>query len=181
MRGGCFPEAGGMSDSMKKPAREVASLRREIRRHDHAYYVLDAPVLSDAEYDLLFRRLQELEERHPELVTDDSPTQRVGGKPAGRFAEVKHGAPMLSLGNAFNEAEILAFDKRVREKLQAPEVAYVAEPKLDGLAVSLTYENGVLSRAATRGDGFTGEDVTANIRKLRLSEVDSGPPQVMIS
>jgi len=166
MRGGCFPEAGGMSDSMKKPAREVASLRREIRRHDHAYYVLDAPVLSDAEYDLLFRRLQELEERHPELVTDDSPTQRVGGKPAGRFAEVKHGAPMLSLGNAFNEAEILAFDKRVREKLQAPEVAYVAEPKLDGLAVSLTYENGVLSRAATRGDGFTGEDVTANIRTL---------------
>ncbi|MDD9816450.1 MAG: NAD-dependent DNA ligase LigA [Gammaproteobacteria bacterium] len=151
---------------MKKPAREVASLRREIRRHDHAYYVLDAPVLSDAEYDLLFRRLQELEERHPELVTDDSPTQRVGGKPAGRFAEVKHGAPMLSLGNAFNEAEILAFDKRVREKLQAPEVAYVAEPKLDGLAVSLTYENGVLSRAATRGDGFTGEDVTANIRTL---------------
>jgi len=166
MRGGCFPEAGGMSGSMKKPAREVASLRREIRRHDHAYYVLDAPVLSDAEYDILFRRLQELEERHPELVTDDSPTQRVGGKPAGRFAEVKHGAPMLSLGNAFNEAEILAFDKRVREKLQASEVAYVAEPKLDGLAVSLTYENGVLSRAATRGDGFTGEDVTANIRTL---------------
>jgi len=155
-----------MSGSMKKPAREVASLRREIRRHDHAYYVLDAPVLSDAEYDILFRRLQELEERHPELVTDDSPTQRVGGKPAGRFAEVKHGAPMLSLGNAFNEAEILAFDKRVREKLQASEVAYVAEPKLDGLAVSLTYENGVLSRAATRGDGFTGEDVTANIRTL---------------
>lgn len=158
---------GGMSGDLKTPAEEVASLRREIRRHDHAYYVLDAPALGDAEYDRLFRRLQDLEELHPELLSDDSPTQRVGGKPAGKFAEVKHGAPMLSLGNAFNEEEILAFDKRVREKLQAVEVSYVAEPKLDGLAVSLTYENGALSRAATRGDGLTGEDVTANIRTLR--------------
>lgn len=158
---------GGMSGGLKTPAREVALLRQEISRHDHAYYVLDAPTLSDAEYDRLFRRLQELEERHPELLSDDSPTRRVGGKPAGKFAEVKHGAPMLSLGNAFNEEEILAFDKRVREKLQAAEVSYVAEPKLDGLAVSLTYENGALSRAATRGDGLTGEDVTANIRTLR--------------
>jgi len=155
-----------MGADLKAPAREIASLRREIRRHDRAYYVLDAPTLGDAEYDRLFRRLQELEERHPELVTEDSPTRRVGGEPAGKFAEVKHGAPMLSLGNAFNEGEILAFDKRVREKLQAAEVAYVAEPKLDGLAVSLVYENGVLHRAATRGDGLTGEDVTANIRTL---------------
>ena len=150
-------------------ASERASrLRAEIGEHDYRYYVLDAPLVRDAEYDRLFRELQALEAEHPELLRSDSPTQRVGAAPLAGFAAVAHATPMLSLSNAFSDDEVAAFDRRVREGLAAEgDVIYVAEPKFDGLAVSLTYEQGVLLRGATRGDGSTGEDVTANLRTLR--------------
>lgn len=142
-------------------------LREEIEYHNYRYYVLDDPVISDAEYDRLLRELQDLEEKYPELVAPDSPTQRVGGKPRAGFGEVHHDLPMLSLDNAFTEGEVLEFDRRVRERLGVDQVEYVAEPKLDGLSVSLRYENGILVGAGTRGDGTTGEDVTANIRTVK--------------
>ena len=145
----------------------MRSLREQIERHNHAYYVLDRPTVPDAEYDRLFRELEELERQHPELVTLDSPTQRVGAAPLAAFGEVAHGVPMLSLANAFSEEEAAAFDRRVRDALSGGEVEYAAEPKFDGLAVSLTYEAGLLARGATRGDGYTGEDVTANLRTVR--------------
>lgn len=145
----------------------VAELRALIASSDHAYYVLDTPSIPDAEYDALFRELQALEASHPELITSDSPTQRVGGAPLAAFAEVKHRLPMQSLNNCFSEGELIEFDRRVRQGLGREAVTYVAEPKLDGLAVSLTYEHGRLLRGATRGDGGTGEDITANLRTLR--------------
>jgi DNA ligase (NAD+) len=149
-------------------ADRAAWLRREIERHNYLYFVLDAPELPDAEYDRLLAELREIEARHPELVTADSPTQRVGAGPADEFAEVLHRVPMLSLDNAFAVDDVLGFDRRVRERLgQEGPVAYSAEPKLDGLAVSVTWEHGVLVRAATRGDGTRGEDVTANLRTVR--------------
>ncbi|HEY9445474.1 MAG TPA: NAD-dependent DNA ligase LigA [Burkholderiales bacterium] len=147
--------------------RRVQTLREEIDRHNHQYYVLDRPLISDAEYDRLFRELQELEREHPEIATPDSPTQRVGGAALEAFAQVQHRVPMLSLANAFAEDEVAAFDRRVREALHVGEVEYAAEPKFDGLAVSLVYEHGTLTYAATRGDGYTGEDVTANLRTVR--------------
>ena len=161
-------------------ADEIARLRDEIREHNRRYYVLDDPLIGDAEYDQLLRRLQELERAHPELVTADSPTQRVGAPVEGGFASVRHELPMLSLDNAFSEEELRAFDTRVRERLGGVEqVDYCCEPKLDGLAVSLLYVDGVLQRAATRGDGNSGEDVTANVRTvanvpLRLREASKG-------
>jgi DNA ligase (NAD+) len=143
------------------------ALRVEIEKHNHRYYVLDAPLISDAEYDTLFRELQSLEAEHPELVTSDSPTQRVGALPLPEFASVVHATPMLSLSNAFADEEVQVFDRRVREGLGSEaEVAYAADPKFDGLAVSLSYEQGILVHGATRGDGTTGEDVTANLRTL---------------
>jgi len=142
-------------------------LRREIEHHNYHYYVLDAPQIPDTEYDRLFRALQDLEARFPELVTPESPTQRVGGEPLAGFAEVEHLVPMLSLESAFNEAELRAFDRRVRERLKHDRVRYLAEPKLDGLAISLIFEGGRLRRAATRGDGRRGEDVTAQVRTIR--------------
>ena len=160
----------------------IARLRDEIERHNHLYYVLDAPAISDAEYDRLFRELEQLETEHPELVAPDSPTQRVGGAPLAAFDQVEHRQPMLSLNNAFATAEVEAFDRRVREALGLPEVEYAAEPKFDGLAISLAYENGVFVRGATRGDGYAGEDVTANLRTvpsipLRLRVED--PPALL--
>jgi DNA ligase (NAD+) len=148
------------------PAARVVDLRTEIRRHEHAYYVLDQPEISDAEYDALFLELRRIEEERPALVTPDSPTQRVGGEASDQFAKVRHRSPMLSLQNAFDEGEIRAFDKRVRTAI-GDEVTYCAELKIDGLAINLTYEKGRLQRAATRGDGTVGEDVTANIRTIR--------------
>ncbi len=148
-------------------AKRVRQLREEIERHNYQYYALDEPLISDAEYDRLFRELQELEARHPELVTPDSPTQRVGVAPLSQFAEVTHRTPMLSLNNAFDAEEVAAYDRRVREALAMERVEYAAEPKFDGLAVSLTYERGGLAQGATRGDGYTGEDVTANLRAIR--------------
>ncbi|MER2625275.1 MAG: NAD-dependent DNA ligase LigA [Accumulibacter sp.] len=161
----------------------IRTLRAEIERHNRQYYVLDAPLISDAEYDQLFRELQALEAEHPQLLSADSPTQRVGAAPLSEFATVAHATPMLSLNNAFAEAEVAAFDRRVREGLAAiGEVDYAAEPKFDGLAISLNYEQGVLVRGATRGDGATGEDVTANLRTVRsipLHLQGSGWPAVL--
>src|SRR6267378_6979391 len=141
-------------------------LREQIRKHEHAYYVLDRPEVSDAEFDALFLELRRIEDEHPELVTADSPTQRVGGEASEQFAKVRHRSPMLSLQNAFDEDEIRAFGRRVRGAIGG-DVHYCAELKIDGLAISLTYEHGRLIRAATRGDGTVGEDVTANIRTIR--------------
>jgi len=146
--------------------KKVEKLRRSIERHNRLYYVDDAPEITDAEYDALFRELQALEAEHPELRSADSPTQRVGGAPLAQFAEVRHRTPMLSIGNAFDEEEVRAFDKRMREALGVEEIEYAAEPKFDGLAVSLTYRGGVFVQAATRGDGTTGEEVTANLRTV---------------
>lgn len=163
-------------------AARAGTLRREIERHNYQYYVLDQPVVSDAEYDALFRELQALEAAHPELATPDSPTQRVGAPPADAFAEVSHRVPMLSLNNAFGEEEVEAFDRRVREGLGMEEVEYAAEPKFDGLAVNLTYESGSLARGATRGDGHSGEDVTANLRTVRaipLRLAGRSPPKLL--
>ncbi len=147
-------------------AASAASLRKLLEYHNHRYYVLDAPQISDAEYDRLFRELQDLESRYPELIMPNSPTQRVGGEIVATFEPVNHRSPMLSLNNAFSEAEVVAFDKRIREQLNLPQIEYAVEPKFDGLAVNLVYENGQFVSGATRGDGYVGEDVTANLRTL---------------
>ena len=147
--------------------RRAEELRRLIEHHNYLYYVLDAPEVPDAEYDRLLRELQDLEARFPDLVVSDSPTQRVGASPLETFAEVVHEVPMLSLANAFSEEEVRDFDRRVRERLGVERVDYTAETKIDGLAVSFRYEEGRLVRAATRGDGTRGEDVTANVRTVR--------------
>lgn len=146
--------------------KRIEELRKQLAHHNYQYYVLDNPEIPDIEYDRLFRELQQLETEHPELITPDSPTQRVGGAPLKGFDEVKHEIPMLSLGNVFSEEELSDFDRRVRDGLGIDEVIYAAEPKLDGLAISIRYEDGVLVRAATRGDGATGEDVTQNVRTI---------------
>ncbi len=152
---------------MQSAAERASLLRGEIERHNHAYYVLDAPTIPDAEYDKLFRELLELEQVHPELAAPDSPTQRVGGVPLAEFGQVQHSVPMLSLNNAFSEEEAAAFDRRCREGLGVEEVEYAVEPKFDGLAITLIYEGGVFVQGATRGDGYTGEDVTANLRTVK--------------
>ena len=144
----------------------VRDLREQIDYHNYRYYVLDDPEIPDSEYDRLMRELQELEDAHPELITPDSPTQRVGAQPLKEFTEVRHVVPMLSLGNAFSNEEMADFDERVRKLLKVEQVEYSAEPKLDGLAISLRYENGILVQGATRGDGHRGEDVTSNVRTI---------------
>jgi len=163
-------------------ARQIEDLREQINYHNYRYYVLDDPEIPDKEYDRLLRDLQQLEASHPELITPDSPTQRVGAAPLSQFEEIQHMVPMLSLGNAFSEQEVTDFDRRAREKLHCDEIIYAAEPKLDGLAISLVYENGVLMRGATRGDGFTGEDVTQNVRTIEtipLRLVGKGFPSLL--
>lgn len=160
------PSSGASSSSA--PEDNIQELRDQINHHNYLYYVLDEPSLPDAEYDRLMRELQALESDHPELVTSDSPTQRVGGAPLSGFTEVQHERPMLSLENAMNAEEFAAFDQRVRDRLKSSEeIEYACEPKLDGLAISLLYINGLLERAATRGDGETGEDVTQNVRTIK--------------
>lgn len=149
------------------PEKKVRTLRHEIERHNRLYYVEDAPEITDAEYDRLFRELQALEAEHPELRSAASPTQRVGAAPLAEFGEVRHRTPMLSIANAFDEEEVRAFDKRISQALGVETIEYAVEPKFDGLAVSLTYRNGVFAQGATRGDGTTGEDVTANLRTVR--------------
>lgn len=148
-------------------AERYASLQAELARLEHAYYVLDAPLLPDIEYDRLYRELLDIEAAHPDWITPDSLSQRVGGAALSEFVSVKHAVPMLSLNNAFDDAEVIHFDRRCREGLQASQVEYAGELKFDGLAISLRYENGVLVQAATRGDGASGEDVTANIKTIR--------------
>ncbi|MBV8495408.1 MAG: NAD-dependent DNA ligase LigA, partial [Gammaproteobacteria bacterium] len=149
-------------------AARAAQLRAQIAQHDYRYYVLDDPLVPDAEYDRLMQELRALEQAHPALITADSPTQRVAGTPSTAFGEVVHQVPMLSLDNAFTEEDVRAFDRRIHERLAvAGDLEYVAEPKLDGLAVTVIYRDGLLERAATRGDGLTGEDVTANVRTIR--------------
>jgi DNA ligase (NAD+) len=150
-----------------KAEQKARQLREAIERHNRLYYVDDAPQITDAEYDALFRELQALEEQHPELRSPDSPTQRVGGAPVGEFAEVRHRAPMLSINNAFDEEEVRAFDERARKALGVEAIEYAADPKFDGLAISLAYRGGRFVQGATRGDGATGEDVTANLRTVR--------------
>ncbi|HYW04658.1 MAG TPA: NAD-dependent DNA ligase LigA [Gammaproteobacteria bacterium] len=172
--------------SSKQDAVErIEALRREIEYHNRRYYVEDNPAIPDAEYDRLMRELEALEAGHPELVTPDSPTQRVGGPAAEGFAEVRHEVPMLSLENAFSDEELEAFDRRVRERLERETaIEYCAEPKLDGLALSLLYRDGALARAATRGDGTAGEDVTANVRTIRAVPLrltgDGWPPRLEV-
>ena len=170
---------------MMQPHDRAQWLRAQIERHNHSYYVLDAPSVPDAEYDALMRALQDLESAHPELITPESPTQRVGAAPLAAFGSVTHAVPMLSLGNAFEPEEVQAFDKRIADTLSAAgklpagqQVEYFCELKLDGLAISLRYEHGVLVQAATRGDGQTGEDVTANIRTIKSIPLKlKGEPQ----
>jgi len=156
-----------MTTAPRKAAARARALREELELHNYQYYALDEPIIPDAEYDALMRELQDLEVRYPDLADPDSPTRRVGAAPLAQFAEVKHRIPMLSLNNAFNEEEVGAFDRRVREGLGTDQVEYAAEPKFDGLAVSLTYEKGRLVTGATRGDGYSGEDVTGNLRTIR--------------
>ncbi|QTN45191.1 NAD-dependent DNA ligase LigA [Ectopseudomonas mendocina] len=176
---------------MTDAAQRISELRNELDAHNYRYYVLDEPSVPDAEYDRLFRELQTLEAEHPELVTPESPTQRVGGEALSAFGEVRHEVPMLSLGNAFEEDDLRAFDRSVQNGLGVSggdlfgggaEIEYSCEPKLDGLAVSLRYENGQLVRGATRGDGSTGEDITSNVRTIRnvpLKLQGEGWPQVL--
>src|SRR6202049_3131151 len=141
---------------------EIEELREKLRYHEHLYYVLDKPEITDAEYDALMRRLSDLEKAHPELLTPDSPTQRVGGKPREGFVKVSHSSPMLSLDNALNEDELRDFDRRVRDLLGGAKYQYVAELKMDGLSMAVHYRSSALERAITRGDGTVGEDVTEN-------------------
>lgn len=166
------------------PRRRAESLRREIEAHNYRYYVLDEPSISDAEYDRLFRELLELEAKYPELASPESPTQRVGGEPLDAFPQVTHRVPMLSLNNAFTEEDVAGFDRRVREALGRREIEYAAEPKFDGLAISLLYEEGRFVQGATRGDGTTGEDVTANLKTLRSIPLrlrgEDPPPSVEV-
>ena len=162
--------------------RRVQTLREDIDYHNHRYYVLDQPTIADSEFDTLFRELLELEADYPDLVTPDSPTQRVGAAPRAEFAAVTHRMPMLSLSNAFHDEDVIAFDRRAREALGIAEIEYAAEPKFDGLAISLAYEDGRFAGGATRGDGFTGEDVTPNLRTLRaipLRLLDPTPPRFL--
>lgn len=162
-------------------AARIQELREQIRHHNYRYYVLDDPEIPDAEYDRLLRELQRLEAEHPEFITEDSPTQRVGAEPLKAFGEVRHEVPMLSLDNAFSDEELGDFDRRIHDRLKTDEpIDYTAEPKLDGLAVSLLYEDGVLVRGATRGDGTTGENITQNVRTIEsvpLKLIGKGYPK----
>ena len=151
----------------KDALQRVRALRDLIRYHDRKYYVENAPEISDHEYDLLMKEIEELEAKHPDLITPDSPTQRIGGEPLKKFATVRHDLPMMSISNTYSANELREFDARVRKLLPCERIEYVAEPKIDGVAVSLLYERGVLTRGATRGDGVTGEDVTANARAIK--------------
>ena len=170
----------------KEVIEKVKKLREEIEYHNYRYYVLDSPVISDAEYDTLMRELKKLEEMYPELITPDSPTQRVGFKPAEGFEEVTHAEPMLSLDDAMNEEEVIEFDKRIKKFLGFPEeepIEYTVEPKIDGLAIELIYENGSLVVGATRGDGYVGEDITNNLKTihtipLRLRKFTEDAPDI---
>ena len=156
-----------MSLDEKRAAKRIAELREEIREHDRRYYEEAAPAISDREYDRLYKELVDLEAQFPQLVSPDSPTQRVGGKPLQAFAQIAHRVPMLSLDNTYSEEEVSNFYKRITRLLPDEKIPVVIEPKVDGVAVSLLYENGRLRHAATRGDGLAGDDITQNIKTIR--------------
>ncbi|MDH5480392.1 MAG: NAD-dependent DNA ligase LigA [Nitrosomonas sp.] len=156
-----------MNDKINLVQQQLQKIRRQIDQHNYHYYVLDDPVVSDAQYDKLFRELQQIERDYPQLIIPESPTQRVGASPLTAFSQITHVVPMLSLGNAFEDTEVEAFDRRVCEGLAVDNVEYAVEPKFDGLAVSLCYENGIFKTGATRGDGNTGEDITLNLRTIK--------------
>ena len=164
----------------KSVENEIQKLREDIRYHEYQYYVLDNPEIADSEFDELMRRLQELEAQHPELVTPDSPTQRVGGRPAEEFPKVRHSVPMLSLENTYSVDELKNFDRRVRELSGRSTIEYVGELKLDGLSMALTYEDGVLTHGVTRGDGVEGEDVTPNVRTIRSVPLRIDPKKLEV-
>nr|MBA3450121.1 NAD-dependent DNA ligase LigA [Chloroflexia bacterium] len=170
-----MPQADAGATSL---ARRIDALRQAIEKHNYDYYILDQPTASDAEYDGLWRELREIEAAHPDLVSPESPTQRVGISPTSRFSQIKHPLPMLSLSNVYSRDELKAWAGRLSRLLPGTDFSFVTEPKIDGLAVALTYIDGVLQRGATRGDGMTGEDITANLRTirnlpLRLRQVDA--------
>ena len=176
-----IPSAGGMNNSEAK--KKAETLRRELQRHDHLYYVEASPEIADRDYDRLYKQLEELEAQFPELVTPDSPTGRVGGEPASAFEHVRHQVPMMSISNTYSKGELAEFDTRIKKLLGDEESTYVLEPKIDGVAISIRYENGVLERGSTRGDGKVGDDITANLRTihsipLRL-RLDDTPPRVL--
>ena len=170
-------------NQQQQVSQQVEHLREQLRRHNHHYYVLDDPQIPDSEYDRLFHQLRSLEEQHPDLITVDSPTQRVGAAPLSGFEEVQHKVPMLSLGNVFSETELMDFEQRIRDRLASGDpVEYELEPKLDGLAISLRFEDGVLVQAATRGDGARGENVTQNVRtidSIPLKLIGDGYPRIL--
>lgn len=171
-----------MNEKIKKIKQHAQELRAEIELHNYRYYVLDNPTIPDAEYDKLLRELQQIEQDHPQLITADSPAQRVGAAPLKAFSQITHKIPMLSLNNAFDDAEVEAFDRRVCEGLSVDCVEYAVEPKFDGLAVSLRYEDGMLKTGATRGDGYTGEDITSNLKTIKsipLSLPVRTPPSLL--
>lgn len=167
---------------MASPSKRIEQLREEIRRHDHAYYVLAKPVISDPQYDALFDELKHLEAQHPELITPDSPTQRVGGAPIEGFRQIAHATPMMSVDNTYNPDQLREFDERVRKGLGGEAYRYLVDPKIDGVAVSLLYEDGMLVAAVTRGDGRTGDDITHNVRTIRSAPLrlsGKGVPNVL--
>ncbi|HXX00797.1 MAG TPA: hypothetical protein VEJ00_06260, partial [Candidatus Acidoferrales bacterium] len=155
-----------MPASTKDFEKKLDSLREKIRHHEYLYYVLDQPEISDLDFDELMQQLKDLEAEHPNLITADSPTQRVGGKPREGFIKVPHSSPMLSLDNTYNEEELRDWERRVHELSGRKDVDYVCELKLDGMSLALTYEDGILVRGVTRGDGSVGEDVTLNVRTV---------------
>src|SRR6267378_5376695 len=156
-----------MAAAAKDVEQKIEGLREKVRYHEYLYYVLDNPEISDAEFDTLMQQLKDLESEHPSLVTPDSPTQRVGGKPREGFVKVRHSTPMLSLDNTYNEEELRAWERRGHELTGRKDVNYVCELKLDGMSLSLGYDDGRLVRGITRGDGTVGEDVTLNVRTVR--------------
>src|SRR6266478_4719250 len=156
-----------MAAAAKDVDQKIEGLREKVRYHEHLYYVLDDPEIGDTEFDKLMQQLQQLEAEHPTLITPDSPTQRVGGKPREGFVKVRHSSPMLSLDNTYNEEELRSWERRVHELSGRKDVDYVCELKLDGMSLALVYEDGKLVRGVTRGDGTVGEDVTLNVRTVR--------------
>lgn len=167
-----------MNHAIEIVQQQLDALRQQIEQYNYEYYVLNEPTIPDAEYDRLFRKLQDIEKNHPQLITPASPTQRLGAAPLKSFSQVTHDTPMLSLGNAFDEGEVKAFDRRIREGLAVDQVEYAVEPKFDGIAVSLRYENGLFKTGATRGDGYTGEDITLNLRTIQAIPLSLPAKQV---
>src|SRR5262252_3585510 len=164
--------------AVKDAEKKIESLREKIRHHEYLYYVLDQPSISDQEFDQLMRQLKDLEAEHPDLITPDSPTQRVGGKPREGFVKVRHSAAMLSLDNTYNEDELRNWERRVHELSGEKDIDYVCELKLDGMSLALRYEAGTLVRGITRGDGSEGEDVTGNVRTVRSIPLSSAPEKL---